>query len=132
MKHIKLFCLLAACCLALASVSCTKENSSGGTDTPGKQEGTVLSSLNGTTWSTGEQMGLGTLTFSFTKTDATLKRVSDGKTTTCTYLYTFSNGKMTTKGKLLNDQEQDITGTVSGNTMNVTFSKSGNYVFSKK
>ena len=39
---------------------------------------------------------------------------------------------MTTKGKLLNDQEQDITGTVSGNTMNVTFSKSGNYVFSKK
>ncbi len=132
MKHIKLFCLLAACCLALASVSCTKENSSGSTDTPGKQEGIVLSSLNGITWSTGEQMGLGTLTFSFTKTDATLKRVSDGKTTTCTYLYTFSNGKMTTKGKLLNDQEQDITGTVSGNTMNVTFSKSGNYVFSKK
>ena len=118
MKHIKLFCLLAACCLALASVSCTKENSSGSTDTPGKQEGTVLSSLNGTTWSTGKQMGLGTLTLSFTKTDATLKRVSDGK--------------MTTKGKLLNDQEQDITGTVSGNTMNVTFSKSGNYVFSKK
>ena len=73
-------------------------------------------------------MGLGTLTFSFTKTDATLKRVSDGKTTTCTYPYTFSNVKMTTKGKLLNDQEQDITGTVSGNTMNVTFSKSGNYV----
>ena len=77
-------------------------------------------------------MGIGTLTLSFTDKDATLKRVADGKTTTCTYPYTLSNGKMTTKGKLLNDQEQDITGTVSGTTMNVTFSKSGNYVFSKK
>jgi major membrane immunogen (membrane-anchored lipoprotein) len=132
MKHIKLFCLLAACCLALASVSCTKENSSGNTDTPGKQEDTVTSSLNGTTWSTGEQLGLGTLTFSFTKKDATLKRVSDGKTTSCTYPYTYKNGTMKTKGKLLNDQEQDVTGTVSGTTMNVAFSKSGNYVFSKK
>ena len=77
-------------------------------------------------------MGLGTLTLSFTKTDATLKRVSDGKTTTCTYPYTFSNGKMTTKGKLLNDKEQDLTGTVSGSNMNVSFSSSGNYAFSKK
>ena len=132
MKHIKLFSFLAVLGLALATVSCSKENASGSSDsTPGKQEGTVTS-LKGTTWSTGEQLGLGTLTFSFTITDATLKRVSDGKTTTCTYPYTFSNEKMTTKGKLLNDQEQDITGTVSGNTMNVTFSKSGNYVFSKK
>lgn len=39
---------------------------------------------------------------------------------------------MKTKGKLLNDQEQDLTGTVSGSTMNVSFSKSGNYIFSKK
>ncbi|MBR7005065.1 MAG: hypothetical protein IKI00_08900 [Bacteroidales bacterium] len=132
MKHIKLFSFLAVLGLALATVSCSKENASGSSDsTPGKQEGTVTS-LKGTTWSTGEQLGIGTLTLSFTDKDATLKRVSDGKTTSCTYPYTFSNGKMTTKGKLLNDQEQDITGTVSGGTMNVTFSKSGNYVFSKK
>ena len=133
MKHIKLFGFLAVVCLALATVSCSKENNASGSSdpTPGKQDGTVTS-LKGTTWATGEQMGIGTLTLSFTDKDATLKRVADGKTTTCTYPYTFSNGKMTTKGKLLNDQEQDITGTVSGNTMNVTFSKSGNYVFSKK
>ena len=39
---------------------------------------------------------------------------------------------MKTKAKLVSDQEQDVTGTVSGTTMNVTFSKSGNYVFGKK
>jgi hypothetical protein len=77
-------------------------------------------------------MGIGTLTLSFTDKDATLKRVADGKTTTCTYPYTYSNGTMNTKGKLLNDEEQDITGTVSGANMNVSFSKSGNYAFSKK
>ena len=134
MKHIKLFGLLAACCLALATVSCSKEEygnneSSGG---GGKQDGAAVTSLKGTTWATGEQVGIGTLTLSFTEKDATLKRVSDGKTTSCTYPYTYKNGTMKTKGKLLNDQEQDVTGTVSGTTMNVTFSKSGNYVFSKK
>ena len=77
-------------------------------------------------------MGIGTLTLSFTDKDATLKRVSEGNTTTCTYPYTYSNGTMKNKGKLLNDQEQDITGTVSGSNMNVSFSKSGNYAFSKK
>jgi hypothetical protein len=39
---------------------------------------------------------------------------------------------MKTKGTLLNDEVQDITGTVSGSNMNVVFSKSGNYAFSKK
>ncbi len=69
---------------------------------------------------------------SFSWQPAALKRVSEGNTTTCTYPYTYSNGTMKTKGKLLNDQEQDITGTVSGSNMNVSFSKSGNYAFSKK
>jgi major membrane immunogen (membrane-anchored lipoprotein) len=134
MKHIKLFGLLAACCLALATVSCTKEDYGGndGSGGGGKQDSGTEETLKGTTWATGEQLGLGTLTLSFTNKDATLKRVSDGKTTSCTYPYTYKNGTMKTKGKLLNDQEQDVTGTVSGTTMNVTFSKSGNYVFSKK
>ena len=132
MRYLKLFSLLAACCLAIATVSCTKDNSgsnnSGGS---GNQEGT-LASLKGTTWSTADLVGIGTLTLSFTDKDATLKRVSDGNTTTCTYPYTYSGGTMKTKGKLLNDQEQDITGTVSGSSMNVSFSVSGNYVFGKK
>ena len=132
MRYLKLFSLLAACCLAIATVSCTKDNSgsnnSGGS---GNQEGT-LASLKGTTWSTADLVGIGTLTLSFTDKDATLKRVSDGNTTTCTYPYTYSGGTMKTKGKLLNDREQDITGTVSGSSMNVSFSVSGNYVFGKK
>ncbi|MBO5582294.1 MAG: hypothetical protein J5948_07290 [Bacteroidales bacterium] len=126
----KLFSLLAACCLAIATVSCTKDNS-GGDGGSGNQEGT-LASLKGTTWSTADLVGIGTLTLSFTDKDATLKRVSDGNTTTCTYPYTYSGGTMKTKGKLLNDQEQDITGIVSGSSMNVSFSVSGNYVFGKK
>ena len=130
MKNLRLFGLLAACCLALATVSCSKDNS-GNKEGSGKQDDTVTS-LKGTTWATGEQLGVGTLTLSFTEKDATLKRTSDGKTTSCTYPYTFSNGTMKTKGKLLNDQEQDLTGTVSGSTMNVSFSKSGNFIFSKK
>ena len=129
MKYFKFFGLLAVCCLALAAVSCSKDNSANN-DGGGKQ-GTVTT-LKGTTWSTADLMGIGTLTFSFTDKQATLKRTSGGSTTTCTNPYTFSNGTMKTKGKLLNDQEQDITGTVSGTNMNVTFSKSGNYVFSKK
>lgn len=130
MKHFKLFCLLATCCLALAAVSCSKDNS-GNKDNGGKQDDAVTS-LKGTTWTTGEQMGIGTLTLSFTDKDATLKRTSDGNTTSCTYPYTFSNGTMKTKGKLLNDKEQNLTGTVSGTTMNVSFSSSGNFIFSKK
>jgi hypothetical protein len=130
MKYLKLFSLLAACCLAIATVSCTKDNS-GGDGGGGNQEGTQAS-LKGTTWSTADLVGIGTLTLSFTDKDATLKRVSDGNTTTCTYPYTYSGGTMKTKGKLLNDQEQDITGTVSGSSMNVSFSSSGNYVFGKK
>jgi hypothetical protein len=134
MKNLKLFGLLAACCLALAAVSCSKDNSGnneqggGGSGKPGE----TVASLKGTTWSTADLMGVGTLTLSFTDKDATLKRVSDGNTTTCTYPYTYSGGTMKTKGKLLNDQEQDITGTVSGSSMNVSFSSSGNYVFGKK
>lgn len=131
MKTLKLFGLLAACGLALATFSCSKDNSGSQGDGGGKQDGTVTS-LKGTTWSTAELVGIGTLTLSFTDKDATLKRVADGKTTTCTYPYTYSNGTMKTKGKLLNDKEQDITGTVSGSNMNVTFSSSGNYAFSKK
>ena len=131
MKTLKLFGLLAACCLALATFSCSKDNSGSKDEGGGKQDGTVTS-LKGTTWSTAELVGIGTLTLSFTDKDATLKRVADGKTTTCTYPYTYSNGTMKTKGKLLNDKEQDITGTVSGSNMNITFSSSGNYAFSKK
>ena len=130
MRYLKLFSLLAACCLAIATVSCTKDNS-GGDGGSGNQEGT-LASLKGTTWSTADLVGIGTLTLSFTDKDATLKRVADGKTTTCTYPYTYSNGTMKTKGKLVSDEEQDITGTVSGSSMNVSFSASGNYVFGKK
>ena len=130
MKNLKFFGLMAACCLVLATVSCSKDNS-GNKESGGKQDGEITS-LTGTTWSTAELMGIGTLTLSFTKKDATLKRVSDGNTTTCTYPYTYSGGTMKTKGKLLNDQEQDITGTVSGSSMNVSFSSSGNYVFGKK
>ena len=131
MKNLKLFGLLAACCLALTTMSCSKDNSGSQGDGGGKQDGTVTS-LKGTTWSTADLMGIGTLTLSFTDKDATLKRVADGKTTTCTYPYTYSNGTMKTKGKLVSDEEQDITGTVSGANMNVSFSKSGNYAFSKK
>ena len=130
MRTLKLFGLLAACCLALATVSCSKDNS-GNNEQGGGKQGEVAS-LKGTTWSTADLMGVGTLTLSFTDKDATLKRVSDGNTTTCTYPYTYSGGTMKTKGKLLNDQEQDITGTVSGSSMNVSFSSSGNYVFGKK
>lgn len=131
MKTLKLFGLLAACCLALTTLSCSKDNSGSQGDGGGKQDGTVTS-LKGTTWSTADLMGIGTLTLSFTDKDATLKRVADGKTTSCTYPYTYSNGTMKTKGKLVSDEEQDITGTVSGANMNVSFSKSGNYAFSKK
>ena len=131
MENLKLFGLLAACCLALATVSCSKDNPGNNGEGGGKQDGTVTS-LKGTTWSTADLVGIGTLTLSFTDKDATLKRVSDGNTTSCTYPYTYSNGTMKTKGKLLNDKEQDITGTVSGSNMNVSFSSSGNYAFSKK
>ena len=134
MKNLKLFGLLAVCCLALTAISCSKDNSGkneqggGGSGKPGE----AVASLKGTTWSTADLMGVGTLTLSFTDKDATLKRVSGGNTTTCTNPYTYSNGTMKTKGTLLNDEVQDITGTVSGSNMNVVFSKSGNYAFSKK
>ena len=131
MKNLKLFGLLAACYLALAAISCSKDNS-GNNEQGGGKQGETVTSLKGTTWSTADLMGVGTLTLSFTDKEATLKRVSGGNTTTCTYPYTYSNGTMKTKGKLLNDEEQDITGTVSGSNMNVVFSKSGNYAFSKK
>ncbi len=130
MKHIKLFGLLAAVCLVLSTVSCTKEGP--GNKEQGGNQVQTETSLKGTTWATADLMGIGTLTFTFTDKGATLKRVAEGKTTTCTYPYTFSNGTMKTKAKLVSDQEQDVTGTVSGTTMNVTFSKSGNYVFGKK
>ena len=130
MKYLKLFGLLAACCLALATVSCTKDNS-GGNGGGGSQEG-AIASLKGTTWSTADLVGIGALTLSFTDTDATLKRVSNGVTTSCTYPYTYSNGTMKTKGKLVTDEEQDVTGTVSGADMTVVFSKGGNFAFSKK
>ena len=58
--------------------------------------------------------------------------VSDGNTTSCTYPYTFIYGTMRTKGKLLNDREQDLVGLISGTTMDVSFSFSGNFIFSKK
>ena len=130
MKNMKLFGLLAACCLALTTLSCSKDNS-GNNEQGGGKQGEVAS-LKGTTWSTADLMGYGVLTLSFTDKDATLKRVSDGKTTTCTYPYTYSNGTMKTKGKLVTDEEQDVTGTVSGADMTVVFSKGGNFAFSKK
>ena len=130
MNNMKLFGLLAACCLALTTLSCSKDNS-GNNEQGGGKQGEVAS-LKGTTWSTADLMGYGVLTLSFTDKDATLKRVSDGKTTTCTYPYTYSNGTMKTKGKLVTDEEQDVTGTVSGADMTVVFSKGGNFAFSKK
>ena len=130
MNNMKLFGLLAACCLALTTLSCSKDNS-GNNEQGGGKQGEVAS-LKGTTWSTADLMGYGVLTLSFTDKDATLKRVSDGKTTTCTYPYTYSNGTMKTRGKLVTDEEQDVTGTVSGADMTVVFSKGGNFAFSKK
>ena len=129
MKITKLLGLLAACCLIVATPSCTKDNS--GKKEEEKQDGKITS-LKGTTWTTSDLLGIGTLTLSFTEKEATLKRTSESGSTSTTYPYTFSKGTMKTKGKLLNDKEQDITGTVSGKTMNVTFSSSGNYIFSKK
>ena len=131
MRTLKLFGLLAACYLALAAISCSKDNS-GNNEQGGGKQGETVTSLKGTTWSTADLMGYGVLTLSFTDKDATLKRVSDGKTTTCTYPYTYSNGTMKTKGKLVTDEEQDVTGTVSGADMTVVFSKGGNFAFSKK
>lgn len=129
MKITKLFGLLAACCLVVAAPSCTKDDS--GKKEEGKQE-EKITTLKGTTWTTSDLLGIGTLTLSFTEKDATLKRTSEGSSTSTTYPYTFSNGTMKTKGKLLNDIEQDLVGTLSGTTMNVEFSKSGNYIFVKK
>lgn len=129
MKISKLLGLLAACCLVLASPSFTKTTPE--KQEEGKQDGKTTT-LNGTTWSTSDLLGIGTLTLSFTEKDATLKRTSEGKSTNSTYPYTFSNGTMKTKGKLLNDIEQDLVGTISGTSMNVEFSKSGNYIFVKK
>ena len=132
MKNLKLFGLLAVCCLALTAISCSKDNSGNNEQGGGGKQDETVTSLKGTTWSTADLPGIGTLTLSFTDKDATLKRVSGGNTDICNYPYTYSNGTMKTKGKLLNDLEQDITGTVSGSNMNVVFSKSGNYAFSKK
>ena len=39
---------------------------------------------------------------------------------------------MKTKGKLVTNEEQDVTGTVSGSDMTVVFSKGGNFAFSEK
>lgn len=129
MKITKLLGLLAACCLIVATPSCTKDNS--GKKEEEKQDGKITS-LKGTTWTTSDLLGIGTLTLSFTEKEATLKRTSESGSTSTTYPYTFSNGTMKTKGKLLNDIEQDLVGTVTGTSMNVEFSKSGNYIFVKK
>lgn len=129
MKITKLLGLLAACCLIVATPSCAKDNS--GKKEEEKQAGKITS-LKGTTWTASDLLGIGTLTLSFTEKEATLKRTSESGSTSTTYPYTFSNGTMKTKGKLLNDIEQDLVGTVTGTSMNVEFSKSGNFIFFKK
>jgi len=123
--------LAAVMVIAALSISCSKDNSSKKDDS---QSGT--SSLSGTTWTTGEQMGFGTLTLSFTAKDCTLKLTNGGKSESCTYPYTYSDGTVKTKVKLSvwsGGEEQDATGTVNGNGMNFKLAKNGsNYYFSKK
>ena len=82
MKITKLLGLLAACCLVVAAPSCTKDDS--GKKEEGKQE-EKITTLKGTTWTTSDLLGIGTLTLSFTEKDATLKRTSEGSSTNTTY-----------------------------------------------
>ena len=128
----KFVLMLAAAMVVMGlGVSCDKDKIQKDDTKPSSGE-TGVTSLNGTTWSTASLAGIGTLTLTFTATDCTLTRDNEGSRVSCTYPYTFNNGTMKTKGKLANDVEQDLTGTVSGSNMNVVFSKSGNYIFSKK
>ena len=128
----KFVLMLAAAMVVMGlGVSCDKDKIQKDDTKPSSGE-TGVTSLSGTTWSTASLAGIGTLTLTFTSTDCTLTRDNEGSRVSCTYPYTFNNGTMKTKGKLANDVEQDLTGTVSGSNMNVVFSKSGNYIFSKK
>ncbi len=134
----KLISILAAALVIVSlGVSCTKDNptnTSGGGQSSGG--GSATSSIAGTTWSTAEQAGFGTLTLTFTANDCTLKRTNGSNSESCTYPYTFSGNTVKTKVKLSvwnGGEEQEATGTVSGNGMNFKLSKNGsNYLFSKK
>jgi hypothetical protein len=135
----KLFSIISVALVVVAlSVSCTKDNTinnngNGGSkpsDTP------ASTSVAGTTWSTAEQLGLGTLTLSFTAKDCTLKLTNGKDVESCTYPYTLSGNTLKTKVKMSvwsRGEEQEATGTINGNDMNFKLAKNGsNYVFSKK
>lgn len=132
----KLFSVLAALIIVSLGVSCTKDNTSSKDSSGGGGSSDPSTSIAGTTWSTAEQMGFGTLTLSFTSSSCTLKRTNGGNTESCSYPYTFSDNTVKTKVKLSvwsGGEEQEATGTVSGTTMNFKLSKNGsNYIFSKK
>ena len=115
------------------SVSCSKDNSTKKDDSSPSESST---SIAGTTWTTAEQVGFGTLTLTFTSTDCTLKRINGGMAESCSYPYTFSGNTVKTKVKLSvwsGGEEQDATGTVNGDSRDFKLSKNGsNYLFSKK
>ena len=136
MKKI-IYLLIAALVVVGLSVACDKDNSSqqgGGGSSSGSGSGS--SSIAGTTWSTADMIGIGKLTLTFTTSDCTLKLTNGSKTESCTYPYTFSGNTVKTKVKLSvwsNGDEQEATGTVSGDNMDFKLSKNGsNYAFSKK
>ena len=128
-----LISILAALIILSLGVSCTKDNPS---NKDGGNPSEPSTSLAGTTWSTAEQVGFGTLTLSFTSGDCTLKRTNGGNTEVCTYPYTLSGNTVKTKVRLSvwsGGEEQEATGTVSGSNLNLKLSKNGsNYIFSKK
>ena len=137
----KLIFIITALVFAGLCLSCTKDNSinsgggsGSGSGNSGSSSATV--SLSGTTWTTGEMIGFGTLTLTFTATDCTLKRTNGSATESCTYPYTLSGNTVNTKVKLSvwsGGEEQDATGTISGTSMDFKLSKNGsNYSFSKK
>ncbi len=128
-----LFYVLAVLIILGLGISCTKDNS---TRKDGGNPSEPSTSIAGTTWSTADQVGFGTLTLSFSSGDCTLKRTNGGNTESCTYPYTFSGNTVKTKVKLSvwsGGEEQESTGTVSGSSLNFKLSKNGsNYLFSKK
>ena len=133
--------LSVALVIAGLSISCSKDDSSsnGGGSSSGSSSSSsssTTSSLAGTTWATADLLGFGTLTLSFSANDCTAKITNGSKVESCTYPYTFSGNTMNTKVKMSvwsGGEEQDATGTVSGNSMNFKLSKNGsNYALSKK
>lgn len=69
--------VLATLAILCLGVSCSKDNS---TSKDGGSPSEPSASIAGTTWSTADQAGFGTLTLSFSASDCTLKRTNGGNT----------------------------------------------------